>query len=1181
MKRILAFSVALCVIFSALSICGICFAVQSADTETSQSAGANAAAAEDTPLLAFPSAEGGGKYTKGARAALDEEGGTVEVYHVTNLNSDGPGSFTEAISADPVDETLGEAENKPPIGRIIVFDVGGVIDFPNGTKINRDYVTILGQTAPGDGITLTGGDLQIGNARKNVIIRYLRVRPTNKNGAEVDGMGGQWNSDVIIDHCSTSWCVDEGLTLYAGNVENSNGYEQGKRLTVQNTISSESMRMSGHFKGAHGYGAIIGGTNATYYRNLFAHHDSRSPRLDRILQKTDIRNNIIYNWGVTNSAYGGEPTSPHPGNARGQIRPSKINYSNNYYKYGPSTVEGKRYRIYDFKDLAKEVGKTYNKEVNGETVMFTVEKSQFYMEDNYVVGSQTVTDNNWANDGTNSAQNQVAKMTEPFSLGDDLYPDLNIPADKLLAGKDVMEAILPDIGATLPRRDSIDARVIADVKNQTGRIINNEEEVGGLAGIQNSERTFVIPEDWKTANNMGSAKDSDIVPSGVWAGYTWIEAYVNDWTEQQSKTIPTNPTVTVTSPAIASIGKTVNGQTVDNGNWLVIKDNQTVNYKASALPVGETSITKMELYDCETLIKTYDGAVIDDSISLGLGEHYLSCVAYNDKGESTRSTTSIVYVNGTNMPEGWTLTKIGSNTYSGKGAVSVDADGVYTMGGSGKIGGKADMCDFMYKEVTGDFDISLKLESIMANENGPVFGLMVREGLSGGDRMASLVDGWIKFGRNDRVVARTTKSSNIATDKAQTNSTDQKIGIFMTGKEGEIVSGNVLGEHPYDTEPTGKYHLPNYLRIQRNGNNLIFSVSDSGTDWTDNARQPYTMTISNLANKLYVGVAIDSQQGQSDASPKAYYSQAQFSELTLENDYTPIPSVTPGPTLDPDSYGKYGDWKIGQATETGKDGAAEVVNYEGKDAFYVTKRNVYKTFDTPISSGIADFDFDLYVDTSVDRNFRVYLENAESDYTVTDNVFAEIINNRGKKINLGPVLDEQTKTFFTYEQLGESQWVHFKAALDYGKADTDEFITLTATRADGTEIAKAQTGAISGKSTALKSVRLVQTAASAYFADMNIMPRIVHSGVYYEKAPSIDGNTVTASVVNKTDEKGVLFIAAAYENGMVAETKTVKIDKSDTAVSANVTFDKEYDDVRVYLWSSDTLEPYSNIVKVK
>ncbi len=1153
MKKFMAVLLSLCLFVSV----GIAEAVFAAGDDTT----ANSA------IVAFPGAEGGGKYTKGARGALDVEGGTVEVYHVTTLDSTGPGSFADAITADPEEyDENGNIIEKPPVGRIIVFDVGGVIDYPNSTKIGRDYVTILGQTAPGDGITLTGGDLQIGNGKQNVIMRYLRVRPTNKNGVEVDGIGGQWNKDVIIDHCSTSWCVDEGLTLYAGSAE-STSYEQGQRLTVQNTISAESMRMSGHFKGAHGYGAILGGTNATYYRNLFAHHDSRSPRLDRVLQKTDFRNNIVYNWGVTNSAYGGEPVSPH----NSVLRPSEINYSNNYYSFGPSTVSGKRYRIYDFSGLSKTVeGVTY--------------KSKFYLTDNYVDGSSTVTSNNWANDGINSAADQVEKVDEPFSLGDELYPDLNITADNLLAGKDVKDSVLEDVGATLPKRDSIDARVVADVKNRTGRIINNEEEVGGLVGIESSERVFEIPDDWKAENGMGSAKDEDIVPDGVWAGYTWIEAYVNDWTEKMSENSPTNPEITVTSPAIASVNSTVNGQTVNNGNWTVIKENETVSYKASASAVGDTTITKMELYDDETLLYTYDNAAeINDAISLPIGTHYLSCMAYNDKGESTRSTTSIVYVNGSTAPEGWTLKQIGSTSYSGKGAISVDENGLYTIGGSGKIGSTADKCDFMYKQITGDFDISLKIEDIMANENGPVLGLMVRETLDANSKMAALVDGWIKYGRNDRIVARATKGGSIMTDSENSNSTDNKTGIFMRGSSGEIVSGNVLGESTYDTEPTGTYHLPNYLRIQRSGDTLVFSVSDSGTDWTDNARQPYILNISGLADKLYVGVAIDSQQGQSDASPKLYYSMAQFSELNLENEfnYETPPTATPAPTVDPAVAEKYSGWVQGHSSATATDGEFSYEAYEGKDALYIASRNVYKVLDEPVSSGIVNFDFDVYVDTSIDRNFRVYLENTVGDWQNTDNVFAEIINNRNSQVNKGPGIDVQNDPLFTYAQLGESGWVHFKTVVNYDKVGTDEFITITAVKADGTILNTVGMASIPGADTTLKSIRLVQTAKPVYFADMKIrteLSPIVSDKVYYTSQPVINGSEISAAVINAGDESGALFIAAAYENGVLADAKSVTIPASGAEFPIELSFDKEYSDIRLYLWSSGTIEPYSNVI---
>ncbi len=1160
MKKILSLIMALCMLGT---LC-IVYAVDDVPT-----AGDAPTAAADA-LLAFPGAEGGGKYTKGARGALDAEGGRVEVYHVTNLDATGEGSFSDAVG-NGVQE-----DDSATVGRIVVFDVGGIIEVPGTVYVNRNNITILGQTAPGDGITITGGDVRIGNARQNVIMRYLRVRPTNKNGGEYDGIGGQWNKDVIIDHCSTSWFVDEGMTLYAGNAENSNGYEQGQRLTVQNSITAESMRLSGHFKGAHGYGGIIGGTNATYYRNLWAHHDSRSPRLDRALQKTDFRNNIVYNWGVTNSAYGGEPCSPH----NQVINPSKVNYANNFYSFGPSTREDRKPRIYDFDGLAKTIdGVTY--------------KSQFYMEDNYVEGYSDVTANNWLDKAVNKAANQVDRMTAPFSLGDDLYSDLNLTS--ILPGKDVRDSVLSDVGATLPKRDAVDARIIADAANRTGRIINNSSEVGGISGFEKVEQPFEIPAQWKTDNGMGDADETDIVSDGAWKGYTWIEAYVNDWTQQQSATAPANPSITVTSPAIASVNGSVNGVTVNKGNWSVIKEDQTVSYKAQATPVGGTSITKMELWDGETKIKDYDGqASIDDAVSLDVGEHYLSCMAYNNLGESTRSTTSIVYVNGANQPEGWSFKAIGSPTY-GSGGVSVDENGIYTIGGSGKIGGKTDKFNFMYKQVTGDFDISLKMEDVMANENGPVFGLMVRNTLDANSISAALVDGWIKLGRNPRIVARKTKGGELATDENQTNSTDKKTGIFFTDKNGGIISANVLGEYNdgnkkgYNWLPGEAHELPNYLRIQRSGKRLIFSVSNDGVDYTDNIRQPYIMEISGLSDTVYVGVAIDSHQGQSDASPKPYYSMATFSDLKLDdksNYVDPEPTETPEPTeppapVDPELAEKYGKWLVGIADPTKDDGELSITTYEGKGALEVVKRNAYMPLSSAISSGKVDFDFDLYIDTEIDRNFRVYLENGVSKATVSDNVFAEVINNFGGKVTLGPEINEQNKTLFTYEQLGESQWVNFNMTLDYDKVGTEEFITLTAKRDNGDVLASVNIGSIEGRDATLRSIRLVQTADVAYFANMELTKEFTSTDVFYAEAPALESGTVTASVQNNGDEGGALLIAAAYSSGMIVDAKAEKIPKGTDPTQVSLTFDKPYTDVKLYLLSGLSLMPYSNVIKLK
>lgn len=168
---------------------------------------------------------------------------------------------------------------------------------------------------------------------------------------------------------------------------------------------------------------------------------------------------------------------------------------------------------------------------------------------------------------------------------------------KTQTAQEAYEQVLAESGATLPKRDSIDARVVADVKNGTGRIINNANEVGGILKTENISRVFEIPSDWKILNNMGTAKETDIIKSGKWTGYTWIEAYVNDWTEKQPN--PENPDIIVTEPAIQSLSDEINGHKIENGNWAVLFDNEQLSYKAIGLPPknSDTSVVKMELYD--------------------------------------------------------------------------------------------------------------------------------------------------------------------------------------------------------------------------------------------------------------------------------------------------------------------------------------------------------------------------------------------------------------------------------------------------------------------------------------------------------------------------------------------------------------------------------------------------------
>lgn len=752
--------------------------------------------------LAFPGAEGGGKYTTGARGSSSRS-----VYHVTNLNESGKGSFADAVSKS---------------GRVIVFDVGGTIHLSNTLRIRSDNLTILGQTAPGDGITFTGGDILLSSGIKNVIMRHIRVRPTDDNGGEPDAIGGRWNKNIILDHCSMSWSVDEMLTIYGGSTESG---EQGSLITVQNCIAAESLRMSNHFKGAHGYGAIVGATNSSWLNNIFAHHDSRSPRLDRELKNTDFSNNIIYDWGITNSAYGAEPYSYN----NVTNTPSVVNWKNNYYKYGPGTGIKLRSRIFDVSN-------------SGQTPY-----SRFYFGGNYVWGDESVTSDNIK--GINNIE-YAEILNEEVDMGDYTYA--------AMSAEEAYANVLENAGATLPRRDAVDARIVNDVKNHTGRIINNANEVGGGIETETVTRKFTIPSDWISENGLTGYKETDIISGGDFEGYMLIEAYVNDWTQKQEA--PTNPMVTVLSPAIAAINDTVNGYNVNNGNWTVINDDEYVEYHAVADAVNDVNVTNMQLYDGNELIATYDGSEINDKVRLEAGTHYLSCRAYNEKGEATQSTESIVYVNSTADSGSFGFTDIGSTSFGDAGAAWLDENsGVYTISGSGDLTSvREDSCGFMYKAIDGDFDVTVKTETIPKYENGQVSGLMARASLDSDSVMGMIADGWLKYGENVRVISRK-------------NSGSKSSEIYFKNSSGKSIEN----DSNYDTS-NSSYTMPSYMRIVRKGNTLTFSVSNSGTNWTDNPRQPMSITYNELPNTMYVGIAVDSAQG---TSVKDYFTQAEYSKL--------------------------------------------------------------------------------------------------------------------------------------------------------------------------------------------------------------------------------------------------------------------------------------------------------------
>ena len=471
---------------------------------------ASPVSAESERLPAFPGAEGGGMYATGARAVA-----RPEIYHVTSIKDDN--SYG----------TLRDAVSQP--NRIIVFDVSGNIELKQKLNVNSDNLTILGQTAPGDGICVTGYDTHINSS--NVILRYLRFRMGDSNNVEDDSLGGRKTTNVIVDHCSISWSVDECASFY----ENTN-------FTMQWCIISESLNHSVHGKGDHGYGGIWGGENASFHHNLMAHHKSRNPRApegdfkmlagedngdyDMTQQKqlSDWRNNVIYNWG-SNSAYGGQAAMA-------------VNIINCYYKSGPATGSGVKNKIYELSSTA-----------NNKTFVWSTD---LYLDGNHVEGYPDVTENNalgvtkdstaqnyyvWTNgpSGTSDRNIEYRPISESADARNVHFKYQNEYPVETQSADEAYEAVLANAGASLSR-DTLDARVIDDVRNGTARhgnngIIDTPSDAGGLPELKGfpepDSDNDGLPDRWEELNgsNKNSAYDAAVI---LTSGYTRIEEYAND-----------------------------------------------------------------------------------------------------------------------------------------------------------------------------------------------------------------------------------------------------------------------------------------------------------------------------------------------------------------------------------------------------------------------------------------------------------------------------------------------------------------------------------------------------------------------------------------------------------------------------------------------------------------------------
>jgi hypothetical protein len=432
--------------------------------------------------IAFPGAEGFGRHTTGGRGG--------KVYHVTTLEDNNlPGTLRWA-----------NAQQGP---KTIVFDVSGTIFLKSPLRFTP-HTTVAGQTAPGDGICLADYPVMISS---NNIIRYMRFRLGNREVAnhEGDGLGGSRCHDIIIDHCSISWSIDECLSVY-GN----------RDFTVQWCIVSQSLNNAGHQKGAHGYGGNWGGSGASYHHNLIAHHTSRTPRLGpspftQTDERMDLRNNVIYNW-TANGCYGGEGMT--------------VNIVNNYYKPGPGTPTDERGRRIAAPNIRTSQYTHHDSpRPNVWDRMWHV-WGKYYVSGNVNSRYPEVTKDNWtygiynqispdANDGTYTpATKDTIRLAKPMPFE---------PVTTQTA-EEAYRLVLAHAGASL-HRDALDNVIVRDVREGKATY-TGDHCAPGIINIQDDVKLGNSP--WPELKSLPAPKDTD------------GDGMPDDW-ERQHGLNPTNP----------------------------------------------------------------------------------------------------------------------------------------------------------------------------------------------------------------------------------------------------------------------------------------------------------------------------------------------------------------------------------------------------------------------------------------------------------------------------------------------------------------------------------------------------------------------------------------------------------------------------------------------------------------
>jgi hypothetical protein len=461
-------------------------------------------------IPAFPGAEGGGMYTFGGRGG--------KVYTVTSLEDRGPGTLREACEQGGA--------------RIIVFNVAGIIRLKSPLIIRAPYITIAGQTAPGDGICIAGESTWIDT--HDVIIRHVRFRRGETFvGRRDDAIGGNPVGNIMIDHVSATWGLDENMSIYRHMYNPGPGYPDIKvgtvNITIQNSLFGEALDTYNH-----AFGSTLGGENCSFMRNMWANNAGRNPSIgwNGIF---NFVNNVVFNW-YNRSTDGGDYTANY-------------NIINNFYKPGPVT------------DLTQPISYRILKPESGRSKLPYMVFGRAYVNGNVVNGNEKVTKDNW--DGGIQLENKKGELMtydEAKEYFSKMKVDKAFPMpwfNKFMTAEESYEFVLKNVGATLPIRDKVDERIVRTVKTGVPEyakglekkefyqfehrrlpmdsykkgIITDISQVGGFPEYKGKPYVDTdkdgMPDAWEKKYGLNPNDPSDAQGDLNGDGYTNIEDYIN------------------------------------------------------------------------------------------------------------------------------------------------------------------------------------------------------------------------------------------------------------------------------------------------------------------------------------------------------------------------------------------------------------------------------------------------------------------------------------------------------------------------------------------------------------------------------------------------------------------------------------------------------------------------------